>query len=154
MSFGYNYYVQKYPVGSTKYSKVDIEQKYNCKVQKVTNATIDGDVKNVYAETFAESSIPQVYLPDNVARDTTSVTLKIKFYGAQCANNAKAFSDYISGVKCEYSDTMRNRYVTFLMTDKTSVEDEQLYKGAASWQIVNFTLTNIYGESFLKSQIS
>lgn len=155
MSNGYNFYIQKYPVNATSLPVVDIEQTFTCRYCYAKNIQEYGKIKNVYTESFAESSKQKIYIPpeDELAYESTTVELSVAFVGANCIDNSDTFYEYVRGQLLEFHDTFRWRYVTLLLTEAPTIVAEKLYKGAQSYRQMSYKFTNVYGRPFERTQI-
>lgn len=147
----YRHYIKKYSDGQA--AATDIESTYNARYMKFVDFNIDGDVQNIYEETFVERSGSNVFIPskDDLAFGTYTCKLTLLFRGDNVLTNVRNFTEAYQGVKIEYSDTFRNRYATLLMIEKPQVEQERLY--GDKYQVVTFTFKNILGKTFSTSQI-
>lgn len=154
MSSGYNFYMRKYPQGSTTFAQEDIEAKYNCTYKQFKDFAFDGEIKNCYTEDYAEKGGVRTYIPNkaDLAYKSYECKLQLLFKRATCQADVRRFYEAYRGQKCEYHDTFRNRYVTLLMTKQPKISQEKLYS-ATPYQLVEFTFTNILGETFATSQI-
>lgn len=154
MSNGYYFYMQKYPQGTTTFAQEDIEKEYNCIYKQFKDFTFDGEIKNVYSEDFVEVSGDRVYIPspEDLAYKSYDCKLQLLFNRKTCQADSRAFYEAYRGVKCEYHDTFRNKFVTLLMTKQPTISQEKLYSDTP-YQLVEFTFTNILGTTFTTSQI-
>ena len=154
MSNGYNHYIQKYPIGETTFPIEDIESVYHCWYCQFTDYSSDGEIKNIYQEEYAEKSGVRLFIPApaDLTFKSDEYKLRLLFNRKTCQEDYRAFYESFRGVKCEYHDTFRKRYITILMTKKPSIVGEKIYK-TTPYQLVEFTFTNVLGESFKTSQI-
>lgn len=154
----YRFYIQKYPVKLTSGAmqprpiKEDIEALYQCRFMKFEGMSFDGAVKNTYTESYAESSGDRVWVPDEVALSSKECTLKLFFKGGDVEARSRNFYEKFRGVKVEYSDTFRNRYVSLIMDKEPKVEYQKLC-GDTSLMVVTYTFTNFLGYSYTESKI-
>lgn len=151
----YRFYIQPYPQGNTTYSKKDIETEYVCDYMKFSNLVPDGDVQNVYEETYVEKSGSRVYIPPkaDLSFKPYECKLKLLFKGANALANAKRFQSDMRGTKVEYSDNFRNVYATLLMTKSMNIESERLY-GNQPFVVAEYYFNNISGETFSSTQLN
>lgn len=154
MSNGVNFYMQKYPQGETTFAQEDIEAKYKCIYRQFKDLAFDGDVSNIYTERYTEHSGVRTYIPDSkdLAFKEYECKLHLLFNRKTCQTDSEAFYKAFRGQIVEYHDTFRNKYVTLLMTKRPTVQQEKLYS-ATPYQLVEFTFSNILGETFATSQI-
>mgnify|MGYP003445799806 FL=1 len=139
MAGNYKFYIQKYPQGSTTFSKVDMESTFGCIYRSLTKSQ-DRTIKNIYTEDFPESSKARVYVPapSELAYENNTCVLSVLFHAADALSRAETLRDYIGGQKLEFSDNFRNRYIQ-LLPQKYEVSQEILYKGRNSFQVINIT---------------
>lgn len=154
MSNGVKFYMQKYPQGNTTFEQEDIESKYNCIYKQFTDLVFDGEISNVYTESFTEHSGVRTYIPDpdDLAFKEYECKLQLLFNRASCQSDSELFYKAYRGQLCEYSDTFRNKFCTLLMTKRPTIQQEKLYSGTP-YQLVEFTFTNVKGTTFTTSQI-
>lgn len=154
MSNGFHFYMQKYPQGETTFAQEDIESKYKCIYRQFKDLAFDGDIQNVYTETFTEHSGLRLYVPkpSDLAFKEYECKLQLLFDRTTCKADSESFYKAYRGQLCEYHDTFRNKYVTLLMTKRPTVQQERLYSGTP-YQLVEFTFTNVKGTTFTTSQI-
>ncbi len=150
----YTHYIQKYPQGTTKFSKVDLETTYNCLYKQFKDFFFDGDCKDIYTEDYAEQSGDRIYIPEvsDLTFSSYECTLELLFKKSTCQADVRKFYEYIRGQKIEYSDNFRNRYVTLVLIKQPKIGQEVLY-GDSPYMLVQFTFSNIKGQTFNASQI-
>lgn len=83
----------------------------------------------IYTETYAEQDGTQVYIPDDVVRDSTEVEFEILFMGGDYRDVYDDFVDFVSGAKIKYHDDYRNRQLEMVLNDEVEVSQEMLYGG-------------------------
>lgn len=154
MSNGYKFYIQKYPQGSTTFAQEDIEATYNCVYKQFKDFAFDGEISNVYTESFTEHSGVRTYIPskEDLAFKEYDCKLQLLFKKATCQADVRRFYEAYRGQQCEYHDTFRNRFCTLLMTKQPTISQEKLYSDTP-YQLIEFTFTNIHGTTFTTSQI-
>lgn len=154
MSNGFHFYMQKYPQGETAFVQEDIESTYKCIYRQFKDLAFDGDIQNIYTESFTEHNGLRLYgpKPSDLAFKEYECTLQLLFDRSTCQTDSEAFYKAYRGQLCEYHDTFRNKYVTLLMTKRPTVQQERLYSGTP-YQLVEFTFTNVKGTTFTTSQI-
>lgn len=149
----YRFYIQKYPEENTWLSPmVDIEEKYDCRYMSFDGLTFDGDIQNTYSEVFAENSGEKIWLPpqNDLAFKSKECTLKLRFKDGDVEARARKFYEDYRGVKAEYHDTFRNKYVSLILIKAPSVEYEHL-ADETSYLVVSYTFLNFMGYSYNKS---
>lgn len=151
----YKFYIQRYKKGSTSYPKRDIEEYYKCHYKQFKGFFFDGEIKNSYTEDYAETSGDRVWLPEqtDLAFKSYECKLELLFKKDTCQEDVRKFYEDIRGVKLEYSDTFRNRYLPVILIKQPNVEQEILY-GDSPYMLVSFTFNAFKGQSFATSQIS
>ena len=151
----YRFYMQRYPdADSASYPVVDIEEAYDCRYVELKDLLFNGDVKNTYSESFAESSGDKVWLPKqkDLSFKSKECTLKLRFRDGDVEGRARRFYTDFRGVKFEYHDTFRNRYASFILTKEPRIEFQKL-TGDTSYMIVSYTLTNFLGFPYDETRI-
>lgn len=154
MSNGVNFYMQKYPQGTTTFPVQDIEAVYKCKYRQFKDLVFDGDVSNIYTESFTEHSGVRTYIPnpEDLAFKEYECKLQLLFNRKTCQADSETFYKTFRGQLVEYHDTFRNKYATLLMIKRPVIQQEKLYSGTP-YQLVEFTFTNFKGTTFTTSQI-
>lgn len=151
----YKFYIQRYKEGNTSYPKRDIESYYKCLYKQFKSFFFDGDIKNTYEEDFIERSGKKVWLPEqkDLAFKDYDCKLELLFKKETCQEDVRKFYEDIRGVRLEYSDTFRNRYLPIILTKQPNIEQEILY-GNTPYMLVSFTFNAFKGQSFATSQIN
>lgn len=146
----YNFYIQKYSGGS----KEDIELNYYCIYKQFKDFAFDGEVKNVYKETYTEHDGDRMYIPaqDELTYSSYECKLQLLFKRSTCQADARRFYETFVGQKVEYYDNFRGKYVTLVMTKQPTISQEKLHY-PTPYQLVEFTFTNVLGRAFDESQI-
>ena len=154
MSNGVNFYMQKYPQGATTFPVQDIETVYKCTYKQFKDMTFDGDVSNIYTESFTEHSGVRTHIPapEDLAFKEYECKLQLLFNRKTCQTDSETFYKAFRGQLVEYHDTFRNKYVTLLMIKRPTIQQEKLYSNTP-YQLVEFTFTNVKGTTFTTSQI-
>ena len=143
---------------------VDIEKNYDAVYSECKGIENVGKAKNIYTETYADSTITRAYLPKKVLRDSTDVTLTLYFIGENRQKNLKRFIDDISGGSPKresrsygnpyrYYDKIRKKGFDFLYVENTEVQEDN-WKGSLPYIKASFKLLNIYGESLTTRTIN
>lgn len=95
----------------------------------------------IYTETYAEIDGTDVYIPEEIKRDSTEIEFEILFMGGGCRDVYDLFVEFITGAKIKYYDTCRNRQLEMVLNDSIEVSDEMLYGGQpfilASFKFLN-----------------
>lgn len=153
----YRHYIQKFPQGNTSFEKIDLEEAFKCRFQKLTNA-VQTDVKNIYTEDFAEHSGVKVFTPpvSDLAYNASEIVLCLRWRTEECGDViywSDKFFDYITGQKFQYNDTLTpNRYWQLIMEKAPSIETK-LPNGDPRYLIMKYTLRNWAGKFFTESQL-
>lgn len=123
----------------------DIEEKYDghLQVSSVSGVRAKGKIKNIYTESYAETSNTRVYLPTAIARENTTIKMVIAFDKMDAYEN---FVSWISGYRLKYVDKVRNREVEMIMIDEPA-EQEAYEKGSHPFFVMEFTFKNLTGDS-------
>jgi hypothetical protein len=155
MSFGYSFYFQRYGENDTALDKtrIDLEDRFGCTYQSMTNIDVRGAVKNIYTESYAESNGVRAYIDPDTKHETLECVLTLLFRTEQCRTGLQSLLDFLYGYFVEFSDTFRNRYVTLYLQKAVTLPSENLHAGKGNWQQVQLTFTNVYGRSYTVSQI-
>lgn len=136
---------------------VDIEMNYNAVYSECKGIEDIGKAKNIYTEDYADSSFLRAYIPKQIAREATDVTLTLYFFGEHRQANLARFIKDITGGDTDtlvknygtpyrYYDTIRMKGFDFIYMENTTVE-EDVWKGNLPYIKVSFKLKNIYGEA-------
>ena len=150
----YSFYIQRFPDGTKSYPKRDLEKYYGSLYKQFKDFFFDGEPKNIYTEDYAEVSGDRVWLPEQseLAHKSFECKLELLFKKETCQADVRKFYDDIKGVKIEYSDTFRNRYLPIILTKRPDITQEILY-GESPYMLVAFTFNAFMGQSFETSQI-
>lgn len=108
-----------------------------------------GAIKNLYTETYSETSELRVYIPEKVARENTEVEFEFVFDGDNRRDTYHSFVEWLSGKKLKYWDTLRNRELEMILIDSISPDDDELY-GSNPFIRCKFKFKNIKGETTKK----
>lgn len=135
---------------------VDIEMNYNAVYSECKGINDVGQPKNTYTESFADSKFLRAYIPKEVLREATDITLTLYFLGERRQANLARFIKDISGgtrssskdygTPFRYYDMIRKKGFDFVYVEKTDIE-EDVWKGSEPYINVSFKLKNIYGEA-------
>lgn len=125
----------------------DIESKFDgLHYVKCDGLSKFGAVKNVFTETFAETSELRVYLPETVARENTDIEFEFAFDGENRRDTYHSFVEWLSGKKLKYWDTLRNRELEMILMESVEPEEDELY-GSHPYIKVPFKFKNLKGET-------
>lgn len=100
----------------------------------------------IYTETYAELDGTQVYIPDDIKRDSTEIEFEILFMGDGYRDVYDSFVDFITGAKIKYYDTCRNRQLEMVLNDEVEVSEEMLY-GGQPFVLAEFKFLNLAGHT-------
>lgn len=148
----YRFYMQKYPDGNQMSPLVDVEEQYDCRYMRFDGTLFDGDIQNVYTESFAERSGDNVWTPKQgeLACKSKECTLKLRFRDGDVESRARKFYEDFRGVKVEYGDTFRKRFVSLILIKEPKIEFERITE-ESSYLVVSYTFLNFLGRSYTKS---
>lgn len=125
----------------------DIESYFNgLHYVKCEGISSYGAVKNVYSETYSETSELRVYLPETVARENTDIEFEFAFDGENRRETYHSFVEWLSGKRLKYWDTLRNRELEMILMESVEPEEDELY-GSHPYIKVPFKFKNLKGET-------
>lgn len=110
-----------------------------------------GKPKNIYTETYAETTEPRVFIPKDVARETTDIEFEFAFLGKSRRDIYDSFCDWITGYRLKYWDTCREREVEMLLLEALKPSEDKLY-GSTPYITAKFKFKNLLGNSKKKEQ--
>lgn len=140
------FYMSRYVNGEWE-EATDIEAYFNgLHYAKCDGLSKYGEVKNIYTETYAETSELRVYLPETVARENTDVEFEFVFDGENRRDTYHSFVEWLSGKKLKYWDTLRNRELEMILIDSVEPEEDELY-GSHPYIRVPFKFKNLRGQT-------
>ena len=113
---------------------------------KCTGADSYGKVKNLYSETYSETSELRVYLPETVARGNTDIEFEFVFDGENRRDTYHSFVEWLSGKRLKYWDTLRKRELEMILMESVEPEEDELY-GSHPYIKVPFKFKNLKGET-------
>lgn len=113
---------------------------------KCTGLDNYGKVKNLYSETYSETSELRVYLPETVARENTDIEFEFVFEGEDRRDTYHSFVEWLSGKRLKYWDTLRNRELEMILMESVEPEEDELY-GSHPYIKVPFKFKNLKGET-------
>lgn len=100
----------------------------------------------IYTETYAEIDGTDVYIPEEIKRDSTEIEFEILFMGDGYRDVYDSFVEFITGARIRYHDTCRNRQLEMVLNDGIEVSDEMLY-GGQPFIMVSFKFLNLAGHT-------
>lgn len=125
----------------------DIEAKFDgLHYVKCDGISTYGAVKNIYTETYSETSELRVYLPETVARENTDIEFEFVFDGDNRRDTYHSFVEWLSGHRLKYWDTLRNRELEMILMESVEPEEDELY-GSHPYIKVPFKFKNLKGET-------
>lgn len=138
-----------------------------CRYKSCSGLESYGEVKTVYTESYAESDGTRVYVGEDAARESTSVTLELYFFGSDpdvsdesvsddvteqivaASESYHKFMDYVSGCYVLYWDDYRQRQVLLYLQNAVETSSDVI-KGIP-YKEVSFKFSNVFGRSFSMS---
>ena len=124
----YKFYMQQYPKNGVIQPIKDLEVDFiGLKYSKLMGIDKYGKIKNIYIESYPESSELRVWIPEIITRDNPEIELTLYFVGVNRRSVYHQFVQYISGSKLYYWDNCRNRKVAILLTEPVEPSDDKLY---------------------------
>lgn len=143
----YKFYMQQYPKNGVIQPIKDLEVDFiGLKYSKLMGIDKYGKIKNIYTESYPESSELRVWIPEIITRDNPEIELTLYFVGVNRRSVYHQFVQYISGSKLYYWDNCRNRKVAILLTEPVEPSDDELY-GSTPYITASFKFTNLDGQS-------
>lgn len=100
----------------------------------------------VYTETYADSDRTRVYIPSDLTRKQTSVTLSLAFVGENRYTVYNEFLKYVTSGFHAYWDTARNKRIAFYI-DASITPAEEVWSGSNPYLKLDLTLKNVYGST-------
>lgn len=132
-------------------AEVSLEEHFTgLKYVKCEGLLAYGKQKNVYTETYAETSEMRIYTPATVARENGEITLTLGFEGQNRRETYLNFVNWVSGHKIKYRDNARNVEVSMFLTGEVE-PTEDLIIGSKPYMLVDFIFTNITGNLSIKN---
>lgn len=129
---------------------VDIQKQFQgLKVGKVTGLDSYGAAKNIYTESYPESSELRVYIPEKVTRESTDIEFEITFAGDNRRDTFHSFIEFVTGYKLKYYDTERMRECIMMLVDAVEPEKEEFY-GTSPFMTIPVTFKNLSGSTTKK----
>lgn len=136
----YNFYMARYENDAWS-DEQSIEDSFKGLRVATVKGLSDKGKPRIYTETYAEIDGTDVYIPEEIKRDSTKIEFEILFMGDGYRDVYDSFVEFITGVKIRYRDTCRNRQLEMVLNDGIEVSDEMLYGGQpfimASFKFLN-----------------
>lgn len=143
-----------YPYGYKETGEaVSIEINFNKKANDITTGYIryikceglsDIGEARVYEETYANSNITRVFVPNNAINVQTPVKLTLIFVGDERRSVFDDFNKYIRNGYHAYWDTAREKKIYFYIKDAITPSFDG-FKGGEPYIMCTYTLTNVLG---------
>lgn len=145
----YNFYMQKkLPDGGTDVIR-NLESDFEgMKYLKCKGINTYGKPKNIYTETYAETSSLRVHLPDKITRENTDIEFEFLFTGNNAQKTYDEFVEYITNAKVLYWDDYRNKQVEMVNMEAVEPSEEKYYGETFLKATVKFK--NLNGQATLK----
>lgn len=142
----YKFYISRLINGAWE-DATDIESYFiGLHYSKCTGADSYGKPKNIFTETYAETSELRVYIPETVARENTDVEFEFVFDGENRRDTYHSFVEWLSGKRLKYWDTLRNRELEMILIESVEPEEDELL-GSHPFIRVPFTFKNLKGQT-------
>lgn len=134
-------------------TKKDLETDFEgLKYSSLSGIETLGAAKNIYEETYSDASKVRVYMPEQVEREATEITLTLYFIGKNRFKTYRDFNDYISGKFLKYWDTARNRGFMFYSKNEIKVS-EGIWYGSNPYLKCEYALQNVNGSTFTLDEL-
>lgn len=105
-----------------------------------------GEPKNIYTESYADSDGSRVWIPKNVCRESTDITLSLLFKGDNRRDVFDEFYSYVKNGIFYYWDTVRKRRAKMFLSGEVETPDD-IVKGGGQYLLAEFPFTNVLGET-------
>lgn len=119
----YKFYMRQYPDGVEKDLEVEFEGLHYAKCEGLESK---GKAKNIYTESFADSSETSVYVPEEICEDAVEITFTFAFDGANRRATFNSFCTFIKSGVIEYRDTARNKKAWLLLDGNTEPSEDEI----------------------------
>lgn len=151
MKMKYKFYMKREGVDS---DYIDLESYFlGMKYMKCEGLNDKGKVKNRYTETYSDSDTLRVYMPDVVAREATTITLRFAFLGENNQQIFDLFYNFVKGNKIYYYDTARGKEAYMFLQEAVTVS-EDVNKDGTKYIVVDFKFQNMSGECLNKNEMA
>lgn len=141
----YKFYMARYE-GSGFQAEQSIEDSFKGLRVATVKGLSDKGKPRIYTETYAEIDGTDVYIPEDIKRDSTEIEFEILFMGDGYRDVYDSFVEFITGAKIRYHDTCRNRQLEMVLNDSIEVSDEILY-GGQPFVMASFKFLNLAGHT-------
>lgn len=142
----YKFYISRY-VNDEWEAPTDLETTFEgLHYLKCDGLSTVGKIKNIYTETYAETSELRVSLPEQVARENTDITFDFLFDGDNRREVYHNFVDWLSGYRLKYYDTLRLRETEMVFMDSIEPSDDEMY-GSHVFIKASFKFKNLKGST-------
>lgn len=101
----------------------------------------------IYTESFADSDRTNVYIPENITREATTVVFTFLFTGADRYKVYNDFVEYVSNGFHRYYDTYREKYLYFFVSESIQISESEEY-GSGPYLKLELNVQNIFGKTF------
>lgn len=126
---------------------MDLERDFpNLYVKEVKGLSTKGEPKNICFESYAEEDGQRVYLPDDVKRKSTSITIVVAVLGQDARCIYDRFYEYVRNGQFEYWDTARKRKARLVLSSEVTLNDDMM-KGDTPYLIASLPFTNLWGDT-------
>lgn len=105
-----------------------------------------GKPKNIHTESYADSDGSRVWIPENVCRESTEITLSLLFKGDNRRDVFDEFYSYVKDGLFYYWDTKRMRRAKMFLSGEVEPSDD-IMKGSDVYILAEFPFTNVLGET-------
>lgn len=137
----YNFYMARYENDAWS-DEQSIEDSFEGLRVATVKGLSDKGKPRIYTETYAEIDGTDVYIPEEIKRDSIEIEFEILFMGDGYRDVYDSFVEFITGAKIRYHDTCRNRQLEMVLNDGIEVSDEMLY-GGQPFIMASFKFLNI-----------
>ena len=147
----YNFYMQQCTSDGVLISgtKRDLEADFvGLKYSKCEGLNNYGSAKNIYTETYADAKKDRVYVPKEIARESTTIKFTFYIFGSaeQRQRTLDEFMNYLdSGQYFYYWDSARKRRFMFTPPSEEVVPSDELWYAGNPYFKIELNLKNLYG---------
>ncbi len=106
-----------------------------------------GKAKNIYTEKFTGEDRVNVYVPEEITREQTTVTFTFYILGEHRRGVYDDFLAYVTKGFHNYWDNKRRKRITFYVEDSIEPSSEQWYGGTPYLEL-NLKVKNVFGRTF------
>lgn len=149
MENGYHIYMRRFGTDSDETQPViDLEADFpGLRYKESKGLSAKGAPKNIYVEEYADSDRARVFIPEEVCREATEITLTLLFVGEDRRKVFDDFYDYVKNGKFYYWDDVRKRKAAVVLNSAVEPSDD-IFKGSDVYIQADFTFQNLYGQTF------